>query len=240
MPLYGWANQESMKYGTIQWGSFIERPNRFIARVLMAGGVETVHVKNTGRCREILIPNARVILEKASNEERRTRYSLIAAYKRDILINIDSQAPNQVMYETLQQGLLPQFKNLIRIAKEVRFGNSRFDLYYETESEKGFIEVKGVTLERDGTALFPDAPTERGAKHLVELAEAVKLGFKGHIIFLIQMKGPRQFLPNTVMDPQFTEALRIARASGVEILAYDSLVTEDSLVLGEPIEIGGF
>lgn len=206
----------------------------------MAGGVETVHVKNTGRCREILIPNARVILEKASNEERRTRYSLIAAYKKDILINIDSQAPNQVVYETLQQGLLPQFQNLTRIAKEVRFGNSRFDLYYETESEKGFIEVKGVTLERDGTALFPDAPTERGAKHLVELAEAVKLGFKGHIIFLIQMKGPRQFLPNTAMDPKFTEALRIARTSGVEILAYDSMVTEDSLVLGEPIALGDF
>lgn len=229
-----------MKYGTIQWGRFIERPNRFIARVLMAGGVETVHVKNTGRCREILIPNASVILEKASNEERRTQFSLIAAYKRDILINIDSQAPNQVIYETLQQGLLPQFHNLTRIGKEVRFGNSRFDLYYETESEKGFIEVKGVTLEQDGTALFPDAPTERGAKHLAELAEAVKLGFKGHIIFLIQMKGPRQFLPNTAMDPKFTEALRIARASGVEILAYDSLVTEDSLVLGEPIELGEF
>lgn len=229
-----------MKYRTIQWGRFIERPNRFIARVLMAGGVETVHVKNTGRCREILIPNARVILEKASNEERRTQFSLIAAYKRDILINIDSQAPNQVVYETLQQGLLPQFQNLTRIAKEVRFGNSRFDLYYETESEKGFIEVKGVTLERDGTALFPDAPTERGAKHLVELAEAAKLGFKGHVIFLIQMKGPRRFLPNTAMDPKFTEALRIARASGVEILAYDSLVTENSLVLGDPVELGGF
>ncbi|MGE5605154.1 MAG: DNA/RNA nuclease SfsA [Bacteroidota bacterium] len=229
-----------MKYGIIQRGQFIERPNRFIARVLMNDRTETVHVKNTGRCREILIPGTTVILEKAKHEERKTQYSLIAAYKKEMLINIDSQAPNQVVYETLSKGLLHQFKNLIRITKEVRFGNSRFDLYYENESEKGFIEVKGVTLERDGTALFPDAPTERGAKHLVELAEAVKSGFKGYIFFLIQMKGPRQFLPNTTMDSKFTEALRIARASGVEILAYDSMVTEDSLVLGEPMELGGF
>lgn len=229
-----------MKYETIRQGTFVERPNRFIARVLINEKAETVHVKNTGRCREILIPGVKVVLESAKNKERKTAYSLIAAYKGETLINIDSQAPNQVIYEALQQGLLPCFKNPIRIAKEVRFGNSRFDLYYETESEKGFIEVKGVTLERDGTALFPDAPTERGAKHLVELAEAVKLGFKGHIIFLIQMKGPRQFLPNTAMDPKFTEALRIARTSGVEILAYDSMVTEDSLVLGEPIALGDF
>ena len=229
-----------MKYKTIQQEQFIERPNRFIARVSMAGGVETVHVKNTGRCREILIPGTTVILEKARNEARKTPYSLIAAYKGETLINIDSQAPNQVVYEALQQGLLPQFKNLTRIAKEVRFGNSRFDLYYENESEKGFIEVKGVTLEREGMALFPDAPTERGAKHLVELVEAVKLGFKGQIFFLIQMKGPRRFLPNTAMDSKFTEALRIARASGVGILAYDSLVTEDGLVLGDQVKLGDF
>lgn len=229
-----------MKYKTIQQGQFIERPNRFIARVSMAGGVETVHVKNTGRCREILIPGTTVILEKAENEARKTPYSLIAAYKGKTLINIDSQAPNQVVSEALQQGLLPQFPNLTRIAREVRFGNSRFDLYYENESEKGFIEVKGVTLERDGTALFPDAPTERGAKHLIELAEAVKSGFKGHVFFLIQMKGPGRFLPNTAMDSKFTEALRIARAGGVEILAYDSLVTEDGLVLGDQVELGDF
>lgn len=229
-----------MKYGTIQRGQFIQRPNRFIARVSMAGGVETVHVKNTGRCREILIPGTTVILEKAGNVARKTQYSLIAAYKGETLINIDSQVPNQVVSEALQQGLLPQFPNLTRIAREVRFGNSRFDLYYENESEKGFIEVKGVTLERDGTALFPDAPTERGAKHLVELAEAVKSGFKGHVFFLVQMKGPGRFLPNTAMDSKFTEALRIARASGVEILAYDSLVTEDGLVLGDQVELGDF
>ena len=228
-----------MKYGTIRRGIFIERPNRFIAKVLINGIIETVHVKNTGRCREILIPGATVILEKASKEGRKTQYSLIAAYKAGTLINIDSQAPNEVVYEALKHGLLPQFEKLTRIAKEVRFGNSRFDLYYETGSERGFIEVKGVTLEREGKALFPDAPTERGVKHLVELAEAVKSGFKGHIFFLIQMKGPQCFQPNTVMDPEFTQALRLARENGVKILAYDSIVGKDELVLDSPVKVEG-
>ncbi len=229
-----------MKYGTIKRGIFIERPNRFIAKVSMNGAIETVHVKNTGRCREILIPGATVILEKANNEGRKTSYSLIAAYKGETLINIDSQAPNQVVYEALKQGALPEFGNLTRIVKEVRFGNSRIDLYYETESEKGFIEVKGVTLERDGRALFPDAPTERGAKHLLELAESVQSGFRGWIFFLIQMKAPDRFQPNIPMDPKFTEALRLARDSGVGILAYDSIVTEDGLIIDEPVLVDKF
>lgn len=229
-----------MKYRTIQWGIFIARPNRFIAKVLIDGAVEVVHVKNTGRCREILIPGTKVVLEKANNEGRKTAYSLIAVYKGEMLVNIDSQAPNQVIYEALNEGLLLQFGDLTRIAKEVRFGNSRFDLYYETESEKGFIEVKGVTLEREGIALFPDAPTERGTKHLTELAEVVKSGMAGWIFFLIQMKGPYRFSPNVALDPKFTEALRIARASGVKILAYDSVVVPDGLALGRPVPIGEF
>ncbi len=229
-----------MKYGKIQQGTFIERPNRFIARVLINDKVETVHVKNTGRCREILTPGAKVILEKAGHEGRKTPFSLIAAYKGETIINIDSQAPNQVVYEALNQGLLPQFGKLTWVVKEVRFGNSRFDLYYENESERGFIEVKGVTLERDGTALFPDAPTERGTKHLLEMAEAVKSGFRGCIFFLIQMKAPQRFLPNTVMDPKFTKALRLSRDAGVGIMAYDSVVTEGSLCMGEPVKIDSF
>ena len=229
-----------MKYGTIRRGIFIERPNRFIAKVLVDGAVETVHVKNTGRCREILIPGASVILEKARNEGRKTAYSLISVYKGEMLVNIDSQAPNQVTYEALNQGLVHQFGELTRITKEVRFGNSRFDLYYETELEKGFIEVKGVTLERDGVALFPDAPTGRGAKHLTELAGVVKSGMTGWIFFVIQMRGPHQFLPNAAMDSKFTEALRIARATGVRILAYDSIVDVDGLVLGRQVSIGDF
>lgn len=229
-----------MKYNTIQQGIFIERPNRFIAKVLIDGAVEVVHVKNTGRCREILIPGTKVILEKAKNEGRKTAYSLIAVYKGEMLVNIDSQAPNQVTFEALKQGFVPQFGDLTRLTKEVKFGNSRFDLYYETESEKGFIEVKGVTLEREGIALFPDAPTERGAKHLTELAEVVKSGLAGWIFFVIQMKGPHRFLPNTAMDSKFTEALRIAKDSGVQILAYDSVVVPDGLALGRPVPIGEF
>ena len=229
-----------MKYGNIEHAIFMERPNRFIAKVMKDSAVETVHVKNTGRCREILTTGASVILEKAKHEGRKTAYSLIAVYKGEMLINIDSQAPNQVVYEALQQGLLPEFGNLTRIAKEVRFGNSRFDLYYENESAKGFIEVKGVSLEREGMALFPDAPTERGAKHLVELAEAVKSGYTGCVFFLIQMKGPGHFQPNTPRDPKFTEALRLARAGGVRIMVYDSLVTEDSLVMGNRVEVDHF
>lgn len=226
-----------MKYQTIKPAVFLERPNRFIARVLVDGVPETVHVKNTGRCREILQPGAAVILEKAGHPGRKTLYSMIAAYKGNILINIDSQAPNHVVYEGLSQGKLPELGNPVRLSREVRYGNSRFDLYYENESEKGFIEVKGVTLERDGTALFPDAPTERGARHLLELAEAVKSGYKGWIFFLIQMNGPGCFQTNKATDPNFSAALIFARDHGVTSLAYDTIVTEDSLSLGTPVLI---
>lgn len=225
-----------MKYNEIKRGVFLERPNRFIARVLVDGAVETVHVKNTGRCREILQPQAAVILERSGHAGRKTAYSLIAAYKGEVLINIDSQVPNQVVYEALRQGLLPEFAGLTRIAREVRYGNSRFDLYFENAAGRGFIEVKGVTLEREGTALFPDAPTERGTKHLLELIEAVKSGYSAHAFFLIQMKGPHLFQPNTATDPGFSNALRLARDNGVKILVYDSMVTEDGIAIGERVE----
>lgn len=227
-----------MKYQQIKKAIFLERPNRFIARVLIDGVSETVHVKNTGRCREILTPGASVILERATQPGRKTAYSLIAVYKGEMVINIDSQVPNQVVYESLNQGLLSQeFGPIIRVAKEVVYGKSRLDLCYETDNKKGFIEVKGVTLERDGTAFFPDAPTERGAKHLLELVDAVRAGYQGFIFFLIQMKGPSQFRPNTFMDPKFTEALFFACQNGVTILAYDSKVTEDGIVLGGPVPV---
>lgn len=226
-----------MKYPNIKQGIFLERPNRFIAHILVDGVLEIVHVKNTGRCREILQPGVNVILEKAGHSKRKTLYSLIAVYKDRMLINIDSQVPNQVIYEGLKQGLLPEFGKLTRIAKEVRRGNSRLDLYYENELGKGFIEVKGVTLERDGMALFPDAPTERGVKHLLELVEAVKSGYQGCLFFLIQMTGPTSFQPNAVMDPKFSEALLLADNSGVKIMAYDSIVTEDGIILGKPVKV---
>jgi sugar fermentation stimulation protein A len=227
-----------MNYETIKHAIFLERPNRFIAHVLIDGILETVHVKNTGRCRELLMPGVAVILEKAKNTGRKTAYSLIAVYKGNMLINIDSQAPNEVVYEALKQGLLPEFGDLTEVAKEVTYGKSRLDLYYENEFGKGFIEVKGVTLERDGMVLFPDAPTERGVKHLMELIKAVKVGYSGCIFFLIQMKGPTLFQPNSVTDPKFSAALRLAHENGVKVMAYDSEVTEDELTMGKPIRVG--
>jgi sugar fermentation stimulation protein A len=226
-----------MDYIQIKRGIFLERPNRFIAHVLVDGVIETAHVKNTGRCKELLIPGSTIILERAKNPERKTAYSLIAVYKGEILINMDSQAPNQVLDEALRQGRLPQFGKLTRIVREVRYGNSRFDLYYEKGSVKGFIEVKGVTLERDGKLFFPDAPTERGTKHVRELIKAVQAGYEGCIFFLIQMRGAVSFEPNSVTDPQFTEALCQAYAGGVQVMAYDSFVTEDGIQIGSPVRI---
>lgn len=226
-----------MQYHSIKPAVFWERPNRFTARVLVDGAVTTVHMKNTGRCRELLQPGAAVILEEASHPGRKTRYSLVAVYKGKMLVNIDSQAPNQVVFEGLQTGALPEFSKLKHLAREVSFGNSRFDLYYETGKKQGFIEVKGVTLERERVALFPDAPTERGSKHLLELGEAVRMGYEGCIFFLIQMRGPVCFQPNTAMDPKFTAALRLAKETGVRVLAYDAVVTADGLVLGSPVPV---
>lgn len=227
-----------MKYEVTKRATFMERPNRFLARVwLDHGRVETVHVKNTGRCRELLQPGATVILEEAAQTGRKTRYSLVAVYKGTMLVNIDSQAPNTVVYEALGKKLLPEFADIEGLAREVKYGASRFDLSYETLSTRGFIEVKGVTLEENGIALFPDAPTERGAKHLQELAAAVRAGYEGCIFFLIQMKGPRCFRPHKEMDAAFAEALQVAKEAGVKVLAYDSLVTEEGMTMGDPIEV---
>ncbi|HEX3046185.1 MAG TPA: DNA/RNA nuclease SfsA [Bacillota bacterium] len=229
-----------MHYMIIKQGTFLERPNRFVANILVDGAIETVHVKNTGRCKELLVPGVPVVLEKApllQNSGRKTKYSLVSIYKGDMLINIDSQVPNGVVYEALQQGRLWEFGKPTRIAKEVCFGNSRFDLYYETRTAKGFVEVKGVTLERNGILFFPDAPTKRGSKHVYELIEAVKSGYEACIFFLIQMQGATRFEPNPVTDPQFAEALHQAYSSGVKIMAYDSLVTEDEIQIGTAVPI---
>ncbi len=229
-----------MHYTMIKQGVFLERPNRFIANVLVDGVIETVHVKNTGRCRELLIHGVPVILEQAvslPNSGRKTKYSLVAVYKEDRLINIDSQAPNLVIYEALHRGKLWEFGTPTRIAREFRFGSSRFDIYYESGMVKGFIEVKGVTLERDGVLFFPDAPTERGSKHVRELVEAVKSGYEACIFFLIQMEGAAWFEPNGATDPQFAEALRSASTQGVKVLAYDSRVTEDEIGIGSPVAV---
>lgn len=230
-----------MKYAETVTGFFIRRPNRFIAQVEIDGREETVHVKNTGRCRELLIPGARVVLEKAAaNAVRKTAYSLIAVYKGELLINMDSQAPNLAVMEAVAGGKLDHLLDSpLRLLKaETVFGKSRFDLYWETElGTRAYMEVKGVTLEENGIVRFPDAPTLRGARHVLEMGEAVQAGCKGYLMFLIQMKGVSQFQPNEEMDPEFARALRQAARQGVNILAYDTDVTPCSMELRDPVEI---
>lgn len=227
-----------MKYLKTIEGIFLKRPNRFIAQVLINGVEETVHVKNTGRCREILIPGAKVLLEDCSNNpNRKTKYSLISVWKGHMLINMDSQVPNAVVFEALSKNKIHGYENLTYIKREVTFGNSRFDIYYEKDDKKGFIEVKGVTLENNGVASFPDAPTERGAKHVLEMIEAVKQGYTGTIFFLIQMKGPTTFKPNWETDKNFSKAIELAHENDVEILIYDSIVKNDEIYVGQPIDM---
>lgn len=228
----------NMIYHKIVEGIFINRPNRFIANVLIDGKEETVHVKNTGRCKELLIPGAKVILEDCShNLTRKTKYSLIAVWKGDMLVNMDSQVPNEVVFQGIQDKKLNGFEDLTYIKREVVYGKSRFDIYFETKSSKGFVEVKGATLEDNEISMFPDAPTQRGAKHVLEMIDAVKKGYRGIILFLIQMKGPKLFKPNWKMDKVFCEAVKLASKKGVEILAYDSIVTESGIYLNEQIKV---
>jgi len=227
-----------MKYNKIIEGMFINRPNRFIAQVLINGQEETVHVKNTGRCKELLLPGTKVILEDCShNLNRRTKYSLIAVWKENTLVNMDSQVPNTVVFNALKENKIKDLENLTHLKREVTFGNSRFDLYFESGSQKGFVEVKGATLENNRISMFPDAPTERGTKHVLEMIHAVKEGYRGVIFFLIQMKRPNIFRLNWQMDKEFSEAIKLASENGVEIIAYDSIVNEDSIEIGQPIKI---
>ena len=217
-----------MKYEKIKEGIFISRPNRFIAIVNIDGKEETCHVKNTGRCKELLIKGSKVFLEDCShNPNRKTKYDLIAVYKGDCLVNMDSQAPNKVV----QEWLPILFPDITLIRPETKYKNSRFDFYVETEQEKIFMEVKGVTLEVDGEARFPDAPTERGVKHIQELIACRKDGYEAYIIFVVQMKGVTHFVPNLATHPEFAEALKNAKKQGVKILCYDCKVTPDELVL---------
>lgn len=226
-----------MKYSGIREAVFLKRPNRFIAHVLIEGTEEIVHVKNTGRCKEILVGGTKVLVERSRNQDRKTRYSLICGYKGNMLINIDSQVPNRVVADALKNGRIEGFEGITKVSREVTYGNSRFDIYYETPLEKGFIEVKGVTLEKDGIAMFPDAPTERGSKHVYEMAKAVEDGYKGCIFFLIQMFGVNSFTPNIATDKAFADALAAAKEKGVKIIAYDSVVTESSIDIGQQIEV---
>lgn len=227
-----------MKYKKVVEGLFINRPNRFIALVLIDGIEETVHVRNTGRCRELLTPYAKILLEDCShNLNRKTRYSIVAVWKEDVLVNIDSQIPNQVVFDAIKGGAIPSFQNISKVKRESSFKNSRFDMSFENGNEKGFIEVKGVTLEKEGVAMFPDAPTTRGTKHVLEMIEAVKEGYTGAIFFLIQMKDTHVFKLNSQMDPKFSEAIKLAYRNNVDIIAYDSIVSTNDIVIGDKIEI---
>ena len=231
-----------MTYHDLRSAVFLARPNRFVARVELDGREETVHVKNTGRCRELLIPGRTVYLEGSANPGRRTKYDLVAVEKvrsgrPPLLINMDAQAPNRVFGEWMAAGQgedlgLPR-PALLR--PETAWGNSRFDFYWELSDRRGFVEVKGCTLEEDGLALFPDAPTQRGVKHLRELIACRQAGYEAAVCFVIQMAGMTAFSPNDATHPEFGAALREARRAGVRVLAVECAAAPDSLVMTRPV-----
>lgn len=223
-----------MKYGEMVPGIFLSRPNRFVAHVEIDGSPEIVHVKNTGRCRELLPSGAEVFCSVSDNPNRKTKYDLITVKKGDYLINMDSQAPNAATKEWLLNGGLGEME-LVR--PESKFGDSRFDFYLEREGKGMYLEVKGVTLEDDGVCRFPDAPTDRGAKHLRELIRAKEEGFDAGVLFVIQMKPVKYLEPNDKTDPTFGKALREAYTAGVKIMAVDCIVTEDSMIIGDQVEV---
>lgn len=219
-----------MKYENIVEGTFLNRQNRFIAECVVNNNINKVHVKNTGRCKELLIEGVKVYLEKSTSNTRKTPYSLISVYKGNRLINMDSQVPNKVVYEALLNNKIDLSIGEIKYIKnEYKYGNSRLDLYVESDKYKVLIEVKGVTLEKDNIALFPDAPTERGIKHINELIKARNDGYKSFIIFVIQMKDILHFTPNIDTHREFALSLKKAKENGVSILAYDCNITSNSI-----------
>ncbi|MDE7287999.1 MAG: DNA/RNA nuclease SfsA [Oscillospiraceae bacterium] len=219
-----------MRYENIVKGRFLARPNRFVAHVEINGREEICHVKNTGRCRELLVRGCTVYLDKAKNPDRKTKYDLVAVEKGQRLINMDSYAPNIAAGE-----FLPKiFPNCI-IKPEYTYGNSRFDFYIEDKDRKILLEVKGVTLEQDGVVMFPDAPTERGLKHVNELISCTKKGYEAYLLFVIQMDKVKYFTPNSETHPEFGEALKKASQEGVKILAYDCAVTPEGMEIKSPV-----
>ena len=223
-----------MRYEEMIKGKFLARPNRFIAHIEIDGKTEICHVKNTGRCKELLPPGATVWCERSRNPARKTAFDLICVEKGSRLINMDSQAPNAAVKEWLLGGGLGNIENL---KPESTFGNSRFDFSFIKDGKPCFLEVKGVTLENDGVCAFPDAPTTRGAKHLQELTELVKEGYSTYVLFVIQMEDVKYLQPNDATDPDFGKALRQAAQAGVQILAMDCKVTPNTMTLNKPVEI---
>ena len=223
-----------MRYNKMVPGIFLHRPNRFIAEVEIGGNREICHVKNTGRCRELLPPGAKVWCLDAENPNRKTRYDLITVEKGEKLINMDSQAPNAAAKEWLLGG---GFGQVQEVKPETKFGDSRFDFSFRKDGKPCFMEVKGVTLENDGVCAFPDAPTARGVKHIRELIRAVKLGYGAYILFVIQMEHIKYLHPNDATDPAFGKALREAAEAGVQILAVDCTVTPEEMKIKDPVPV---
>lgn len=228
-----------MQYSDIHKAVFLERPNRFIAHCTVDGMLETVHVKNTGRCRELLVPGATVYLEKSSNPNRKTAYDLVTVETPFGLVNMDAAAPNQVAGELLRAGAILSSPTLVR--PEVRFGASRLDFYAENDQQRLFVEVKGVTLRQGAWAVFPDAPTVRGTKHMGELVQAVAQGYRAMALLIVQMGGCTAFRPNRETDPAFCRALRDARTAGVEVRAVDCRVTPNTVTANRelPVDLDG-
>ena len=223
-----------MQYNNMVPGIFLARPNRFVAHIEIGGEVQVCHVKNTGRCRELLPVGAEVWCQESSNPNRKTKYDLITVRKGQRLINMDSQAPNAAVKEWLLAGGLGQIENLKAEAKQ---GDSRFDFAFTRDGVPCFLEVKGVTLETDGICAFPDAPTERGAKHLRGLTELAGEGYGAYVLFVIQMADVKYLHPNDATDPNFGKALREAAANGVQVLAVDCDVTPDTMTIRNPVEV---
>ena len=223
-----------MACANMRAGKFRARPNRFIAHVEIDGSVQVCHVKNTGRCKELLVPGCTVWCQESDKPERKTKFDLIAVQKGERLINMDSQAPNAAAKEWLSGGGLGEIENL---RAEVFQGDSRFDFAFRKDGTQCFLEVKGVTLETDGVCAFPDAPTQRGVKHLEGLTQLCKAGFGAYVLFVIQMEDVRYLHPNYVTDPAFAKALQEAAASGVQVLAVDCTVTPNTMVIGNPVEV---
>lgn len=224
-----------MKYNNIFHGKFISRPNRFIANIEINGKSEVCHVKNTGRCKELLTAGADVFVQKSDNPMRKTAFDLISVYKNDMLINMDSQAPNKVFHEWAKSSGF--FGEISLIKPECKYKNSRFDFYIEADDRKIFVEVKGVTLENDGVVSFPDAPTERGVKHITELIDAVKCGYEAYVFFVVQIGKCKYFTPNKENHPEFAEVLKKAQSAGVNIIAVNCNVTEDELTIDAFVKV---
>lgn len=224
-----------MKYNNIKEAVFIKRPNRFIAHVFLDGREEICHVKNTGRLGELLVPDAKVFVCQSDNPNRKTKYSLIAVENDGIIYNIDSQAPNQLAYEWVKTGGF--IDNVTLIKPEKTYKKSRFDLYIEAQDRKIFMEVKGVTLNQDGCGLFPDAPTERGKKHVLELCEAMEEGFEAYILFVVKFSPVNNFKPNTVRQPDFTKSLMDAKEKGVHVMAVCCQVSPGEISIKKEIPV---